>query len=312
METYRKTILVTGAAGLIGNAVRIQLEERGDRVIAVDRISRTEEGRQLEICDVSDVHALHSLANRNSIDGVIHCGALSGPMVARDNPFAMVSVNIVGTANLLEVARIHGIARLVNCSSTSVFGDIQSPDPVKEDVALHPQSVYGASKVAGEQLVSTYASQFGVDGVSLRLSWVYGPRRSTECVVRTMINNARHGRPTDLNYGGGFHRQYIYVDDAARALIAAFDRPNLPRRTYSVTGGTNLSFEEIAASVRATYPAAEIRLAPGPDPDDGIQPLFDISAIRKDLEFEPLIDFDRGVRLYADWLERRAGSRTAA
>lgn len=312
MARDSRTVLVTGAAGLIGNAVRIFLEERGDRVIAVDRIAQTEEGKKLTICDVADVHGLHGLASKNAIDAVIHCGALSGPMMARDNPFAMVSVNIVGTANLLEVARIHGIARLVNCSSTSVFGDIQSSDPVKEDVALHPQSVYGASKVAGEQLVSTYASQFGVDGVSLRLSWVYGPRRTTECVVRTMIDNARNGRPTHLPYGGGFHRQYIYVDDAARALIAACDRPDLPRRTYSVTGGTNLSFDEIAAAVRARYPAAMIRLAPGPDPDDGVQPPFDISAIKDDVGFEPSIDFDRGVRLYADWLERQAGDRADA
>ena len=307
-----KTILVTGAAGLIGNAVRQQLERRGDWVIAVDRIGRTEDGSELVVCDVGDVHALHRLATQHSIDAIIHCGALSGPMVARDNPFAMVSVNIVGTANLLELARVHGIARVVNCSSTSVYGDVQSQVPVKEDVALHPRSVYGGSKVAGEQLVATYAAQFGVDGVSLRLSWVYGPRRSTECVVRMMIENARSGYTTELPYGGGFHRQYIYVDDAARALIAACDRPNLPRRTYSVTGGANLSFDEIAAAVRTAYPEAQIHLAPGPDPDDGVQPEFDVSAIRNDVGFQPSIAFDRGVRLYADWLERQATGRTAA
>lgn len=306
-----KTVLVTGAAGLIGNAVCQQLEKRGDWVIAVDRIGQTEEGRKLVVCDVSDVHSLHGLATGHSIDAIIHCGALSGPMVARDNPFAMVSVNIVGTANLLEVARVHRIPRFVNCSSTSVYGDVQSAEPVKEDVALKPQSVYGASKVASEQLVATYASQFGVDGVSLRLSWVYGPRRSTECVVRMMIENAMRDRPTMLPYGGGFHRQYIFVDDAARALIAACDRPNLPRSTYSVTGGTNLSFEQISAAVTEVYPRAQISLAPGPDPDDGVQPPFDVSAIRYEVGFEPSISFSEGVRLYAEWLERRAGLRAA-
>lgn len=306
-----KTVLVTGAAGLIGNAVRQQLERRGDWVIAVDRIGQTEDGNKLIVCDVSDVHTLHGLATKHAIDAIIHCGALSGPMVARDNPFAMVGVNIVGTANLLELARIHGIARLVNCSSTSVYGDVQSSEPVKEDVALKPQSVYGASKVAGEQLVATYKSQFGVDGVSLRLSWVYGPRRSTDCVIRTMIENAIHDRPTVLPYGGGSFRQYIFVDDAARALIAACDCPNLPRSAYSVTGGTNLSFEQIAAAVTDVYPEAKISLAPGPDPDDGVQPPFDVSAIRHDVGFAPAICFAQGVRLYAEWLELRAGLRAA-
>jgi nucleoside-diphosphate-sugar epimerase len=304
-------VLVTGAAGLIGNAVRQQLEKRGDWVLAVDRVCQTEEGKKLIICDVADLHTLHGLATEHSIDAIIHCGALSGPMVARENPFAMVSVNIVGTANLLEVARIHGIPRFVNCSSTSVYGNVQSADPVKEDVALKPQSVYGASKVACEQLVATYGSQFGIDGVSLRLSWVYGPRRSTECVVRMMIENAMRDRPTKLPYGGGFHRQYVFVDDAARALVAACDRPNLPRSTYSVTGGTNLSFEQIAAAVTEVYPRAQIDLAPGPDPDDGIKPLFDVSAVREDVGFDPSISFAEGVRLYSEWLERRAGLRSA-
>lgn len=296
-------ILVTGGGGLIGNAVRRQLQARGDGVVAIDRTSPTKDGVELVICDLRDVHALHAVAKRYAPRGIIHCGALSGPMVARNDPAAMVAVNIVGTANLLEVARLHGISRFVNCSSTSVYGNVVSTEPLGEDVPLRPQSVYGASKVAGEQLVATYSSQFGLDGVSLRLSWVYGPRRTTECVVRMMIENAIRGVPTHLAYGGGgFCRQYIYVDDAAGALLAAFDRQRLPRRTYSVTGGTNMPFEQIASAIRAVYPDAQITLKDGADPDDGIQPAFDTSAMARDTGFEPVIDFQQGVKLYSEWI----------
>jgi UDP-glucuronate 4-epimerase len=168
--------------------VRQILEERAHRVIAVDRQAGSDTfGRVIE-CDLGDVHRVHA---RDGICGVIHCGAHSGPMAARDNPYSMVQVNIVGTANVLEVARVHKTTRFVYCSSTSAYGPTP-PGPVPEDVTMRPSTVYGASKVASEQLISTYPSQYGLNGTSPRLSWVYGPRRTTDCVIRTMIADSAH------------------------------------------------------------------------------------------------------------------------
>jgi UDP-glucuronate 4-epimerase len=304
-EGERGAVLVTGAAGLIGNAVRKRLEASKQLVVPVDIVASTREGKPILVCDLCDIHRLHAIASQHKLEGIIHCGAYSGPMVARDNPYSMVQVNIVGTANILEVARVHGGIRVVYCSSTSVYGNAPRPEPVVEDVALFPVSVYGASKVAGEQLVATYASQFGLDGVSLRLSWVYGPRRTTDCVIRTMITNALVGMPTRIPYGRGFRRQYIHVDDVANALVSALERTNLPRRTYSVTGGSHLTFDEIAATVRKVLPNAEIELGEGPDPEDGVQPRFDITAAERDLNFRPRLTFEEGVAQYAEWLRNQ-------
>jgi UDP-glucuronate 4-epimerase len=226
-------------------------------------------------------------------------------MLARDNPLAMVHVNIVGTANVLEIARLYGIPRLVFCSSTSAFGTTQAQSPILEDVALFPGSVYGASKVASEQLVSTYSRQYGLDGVSLRLSWVYGPRRTTDCVIRTMIEDAMANRPTQMPFGRDFPRQYIHVEDAARALVAALDRPRLPRSVYSITGGTYLTLGQIATVVRAQLPQADITLGRGADPVDELQGQFDISAAARDLGFHPALTFQQGVADYVAWLQSR-------
>ncbi len=299
----KKPIIVTGSAGLIGDKVREILEGRGDAVIAIDRQGVTGTAGPVTICDLGDVHRLHELA-REGIQGVVHCGAFSGPMVARDNPHAMVQVNIVGTANMLEVARIHGARRFVYCSSTSAYGPTP-PGPVPEDVLLKPTTVYGASKAAGEQLVSTYAAQYGVDGVSLRLSWVYGPRRTTDCLIRTMIADAQAGRPTRVGFGRDFPRQYIHVEDAAAALITAFDVAALPRRIYTVTGGTHATLGEIAEQVRAQFPQADIALESGPDPVDDAQHQFDITAARRDLGYSPRYDLATGIRDYAAWLARQ-------
>lgn len=300
-------VLVTGAAGLVGNAVRTRLENAGRSVVAIDRMGGVIDGRKVVECDVTDIHGLHRLARRNSITGVIHCGAFSGPMVAADSPVQMVQVNIVGTANILELARVIGGTRVVFCSSTSAFGPTP-PGPVPEDVALRPSTVYGASKAASEHLVSSYAQQHGVDGVSLRLSWIYGPRRTTSCAIRTMITDALEGRATELPFGRDFPRQYIYIDDAVDALITALNRPRLPRHVYTVTGGTWMTLGEIAGVVRKVMPAADIKVAEGDDPIDDRQERFDISAAGRDLGYVPKVSLEGGIRAYRDWLAKRAAT----
>lgn len=297
-------ILVTGAAGLLGNAVRTKLETEGRQVLPIDRVAATEEGREIIRCDVTDVHRLHAVTTGRTLGGIIHCGAYSGPMVERDNPNAIVQVNIVGTANMLEVARIHKAGRFVFCSSTSAYGATPK-GLLDEDTPLVSSSVYGASKVTGEHLVQAYARQHGLDGVSLRISWVYGPRRSTDCMIRTMILDALQGRATRVPFGRDFHRQYIHVEDAAAALIAALDAPAIGQMAYNVTGGTYRTLAEIADVVRQVLPGADIELGPGPDPVDDRQSQFDISAAARDLGYRPSHGLTSGIRSYAEWLAAR-------
>lgn len=293
-------ILVTGAAGLLGGAVHERLAAMGREVIGIDLRGRDGERPVVE-CDLTDASRLLSIADGRDIAGIVHCGALSGPMVARDAPLSMVAVNIVGTANLLELARLRGVGRFVYCSSTSACGEVEGRD-IAEDIPLHPTTVYGASKASGEHLVSAYAAQYGVDGVSIRFSWVYGPRRSTDCVLRTMILDAQAGRPTRLPFGRDFPRQYIHVDDASQALVNALDRPELPRRCYTVTGGSHMTLGAVADLVRKVFPQADIELADLPDPVDDRQGFFDIGAARRELGFSPQISLEQGIRSYAEWL----------
>ena len=298
-------VLVTGAAGLVGHAVRMMIEKADRRVVAIDRMGAKGDGRDVTECDVTDIHGLHNIARRNDISGIIHCGAFSGPMVAADSPAQMVQVNIVGTANILELARMSEGTRVVFCSSTSAYGPTP-PGPVPEDVALKPSTVYGASKAASEHLVHSYAQQHHVDGVSLRLSWIYGPRRTTSCTIRTMITDALEGRPTRLPFGRDFPRQYIHIDDAAHALVTALDKPGLPRSTYTVTGDTWMTLGEIAGVVRKVMPEADIEVADGPDPVDDRQERFDISAATRDLGYHPKVSLEDGIRAYREWLQARA------
>lgn len=295
-----ETILLTGAAGLIGRALRPKLAERGDTVIATDQL----EGNGIIACGLTEVHRLHELGAKAT--AILHCGAISGPMVARDNPHLIVQSNIVGTANILELARVKKMRRVVFLSSVSAYGSTPAGvDPVPEGVVLSPSTVYGASKMAGEALIEGYLRQHGVDAISLRPAWVYGPGRTTACAIRTMIEDAQAGRRTHFPYGRDFYKQYVHVDDVADAILLALDAPGFGQHAYTISGGSYLTFSEVAAIVRTVLPSADITIDAGGDPMDDLQARFDISAAATDLGYRPRIALEDGIRSYAAWLAER-------
>ena len=296
-------IVVTGSAGLIGFGVASRLAREGRSVIGTDRIQPREDGGFPSTdAELTDVHKLYAICG-GDIAAIVHCGAVSGPMLGRDNPRAVIETNIAGTANLLEIARQRGV-RLIYSSSTSAYGNTPAGlDPVAEDAPLAADEVYGATKASGDILTRAYVTQTGIDAAVLRFSWVYGPRRRTACVIREMIEDAQAGRPTALPYGSGFTRQYVHVDDVVGAVIAALDTPEFgPQRAFNITGGQRLEFGEIVDAVRQAVPEAQIALGEGADPEDQIHGRFDISAAARVLGWRPAVAFADGVRAYARWL----------
>ena len=202
-------VLVTGANGLIGFDVVKRLRALGRNVVAVDRsiaevATLTEHAFDLEI---GDAHRLHELAWRFDVDAIVHCGAVSGPMLGRENPAMVFRVNVGGTVDAAEVARQiaarRGSCRLILCSSLTVYGN-QPHDGIAENAPLLTRTVYASSKVAAEAVALSYAEEHGVDSIVLRIAGVYGPRRRTSCVLRLMIEDALAGHPTRLGYGKGF------------------------------------------------------------------------------------------------------------
>ena len=296
-------IVVTGSAGLIGFGVAARLARQGRAVIGTDRIQPREDGGFPSTdAELTDVHKLHAICG-GDISAIVHCGAVSGPMLGRDNPRAVIETNVAGSANLLEIARQRGV-RLMFCSSTSAYGNTATGlDPVPEDASLTADDIYGATKAAGDILTRAYAAQTGIDAIVLRFSWVYGPRRRTPCVVREMIKDAQAGRTTELPYGRGFTRQYVYIDDVVSAVIAALDAGAIgPQRAFNITGGQRLEFGEIADAVKRALPEAQISLGEGADPEDQRHGRFDISAAARVLGWQPRVAFADGVRDYAGWL----------
>tara|TARA_R110000868_G_scaffold284552_7_gene545013 strand:- start:436 stop:1353 length:918 start_codon:yes stop_codon:yes gene_type:complete len=301
------SILVTGGAGLVGMALRQRLAELGRPVVATDAVSHGRNDPDLIIAQLTNQAAVEALFATYNIDSVIHCGAISGPMLARDNPGLVVDVNIGGTARLMDQARRHRVRRFVFCSSISVYGSV-GPGPIDEATPLRPTSVYAASKVSGEALLDAFLTEHGLDGVSLRIARVYGPHRRGNCVLADVIRNHLADSETIISCDPEFMYHYVHVDDVVSAIVTALDAPSLPQRRYNVAGGEALTMPQIATTAEQVLPGARIAMVPGQDDVPDIQRDFDISAIARDLGWTPQVSLARGIALYSESLARTAAA----
>ena len=227
-------VLVTGVGGLIGAAVARQMTARGDAVIGLDRQRPAGAACPVLVQEIGDVHRLHEIVAGRGVRAIVHAGGASGPMVSPESPARVAAINIGGLIDVLEVARIHRIPRVVWFSSILAYGLRRDDAPVDEASALQPTNVYGASKVAGEALLRAYAAEHGVVGTALRVASCYGPGRTTNCFVRLLVENALAGRPTAVPFPDARSRQHIHIDDVVAAVLAVTDADRLASPVYNI------------------------------------------------------------------------------
>ena len=213
-------VLVTGTSGLVGYQVALRLHEAGTDVLGLD--IRPAPGGTPFPHVVADAGSLDVVTDAMSgRPNVVHAGAISGPMLMRDNPYGIAQANLGASMAVFEAARRHQVRRLVWLSSIAVYGNQKTLDPVAESAPQHPTSFYGQTKVAGEALLRGYVAHYGLPAVALRLSSVFGPRRQTECGLRAVIEAGLLGRTATVAAPGSSYRQYVHVEDAAQAVLCA-------------------------------------------------------------------------------------------
>ncbi|WP_310467751.1 NAD-dependent epimerase/dehydratase family protein, partial [Sphingomonas sp.] len=235
-------ILVTGAAGFIGAATAEALLRAGEQVIGIDNFSpyydpalkharvaqlTTRHGAALRFVpvDFSDAAALAEALDGAAIDRIVHLGAQAGVRYSIDHPQAYIQSNLVGHANLLELARARQVAHFVYASSSSVYGANRSLPFRVEDRVDHPISLYAATKKSGELMSEAYASLYRVPTTGLRFFTVYGPWGRPDMALWTFTAALFAGDPLPLYNGGEMRRDFTFIDDIVSGVVASLARP---------------------------------------------------------------------------------------
>jgi dTDP-glucose 4,6-dehydratase len=250
--SLRLTVLVTGGCGFIGSAVvRFLVEQTGHTVVNIDKLTyaasvlsvggATASGRYIhEKTDICDRSAVESVFRARAPQAIIHLAAESHVDRSIDDPAAFIQTNIVGTYTLLEVAREYSKSaprfRFHHVSTDEVYGDLgDASPPAAESTAYRPSSPYAASKASADHLVRAWHRTFGLNTVVTNCSNNYGPYQSPEKLIPLMILNAVQGRPLPVYGTGDQVRDWLFVEDHARALYEIM-RGAAAGETYNLGG----------------------------------------------------------------------------
>ncbi|WAC27703.1 NAD-dependent epimerase/dehydratase family protein [Ancylobacter sp. SL191] len=282
-----KRVHVTGANGFIGREVIARLREAGYAVTGSD-LRASPDVRAL---DLRDRAAVVALMGELAPDIVMHGGAISGAMLATDDPALMFDVNVMGTLNIVEAMRRTGTARLVFLSSNAVYAEADTRDPVPEDAPCGAADAYGASKLAAESVLRAYAASFGIGVVALRISSVFGAERVTPYLISQTLDAVRNGAPIEVTDTRSNMRQFVHVSDAARAVCLAVAAVREGFTPVNITGGTYLSEEQVVRLLLAGLPAPALSvIADRGRHDDGRVGPLDISRAAALLGYAPSVD----------------------
>lgn len=328
-------VLVTGVAGFIGFNVARRLLERGDIVIGVDcvndyynvrlkeaRLSTLQEagGNAFSMLreDFANISGLTAALEGTQFDRIVHLGAQAGVRYSIENPHAYVSANLVGHLNILEVARHRNVEHMVYASSSSVYGGNTKLPFAVEDRVDHPLSLYAATKKADELMSETYGHLYRLPLTGLRFFTVYGPWGRPDMMMWIFTRKIFAGEPIPVFNHGDMYRDFTYIDDIVKGVIAALDNPPpddgsqkaggslAPHRLYNIGNNKSEHLMKVIEILEAECgQEAQVEFQPM-QAGDVRQSFADITAIQRDLGFEPTTSIEVGVPKFVQWYRNTA------
>jgi len=313
------TVLVTGAAGFIGNSfVRLLVRARPQwRIIAYDALTYAGNLENLADCltcdrvrfvrgDICDAEAL-APQFAEGIDAVVNFAAESHVDRSIMGAQEFVRTNVMGTQTLLDLARRHELGRFVQISTDEVYGSLGPTGAFTEETPLSPNSPYSASKAAGDLLVLAAHHTFGMPVVVTRCSNNYGPYQFPEKLIPLFVTNLFAGENVPV-YGDGMNvRDWVHVDDHCEAVLAVLER-GAPGRVYNIGGECELPNMAIVRQLLALTGRDESLIRYVKDrPGHDRRYAMDITRISKELGWSPRIGFDAGIAATVEWYRAHEG-----
>jgi NAD dependent epimerase/dehydratase len=315
MNLKRRKILITGAGGFIGSHLVEVLLEKGLDVKAFVRYNSRNDWGMLELLDAKmkkrldvytgdlrDIDAVRKSAEDRDV--IFHLGALIAIPYSYNHPRETVETNVIGTLNVMTVARDLGLKRVVHTSTSEVFGTAKYV-PIDEDHPLQGQSPYSASKIGADKIAESFFLSYKVPVATLRPFNTFGPRQSTRAVTPTIITQALRNKNIKL---GSLDptRDLTFVRDTVEGFIKMAETDSAVGETINLGSGKEISIGELARKIIAkTNPELKIiqeRKRKRPSGSEVMRLCVNNTKAKKILKWKPRYKLDKGLEITIDWI----------
>ncbi len=311
-----KSALVTGGAGFIGSHLVDCLLAGGWKVTVIDNfddfydpaVKQVNVREHLENSnyvlakkDIRDFGSLYRCL-QGQYDVFVHLAARAGVRQSIEDPLLCQEVNVLGTQNMLELARRLQVKQFVFASSSSVYGSNSNFPWREDDRGLLPISPYAASKVSGELLGHVYSHLYGMRFIALRFFTVYGPRQRPDLAIHKFARLMLAGKKIPVYGGGKAWRDFTYIDDTVKGIRQAMDYTGSMYEAVNLGAGHSVELMQVIKLLESLLQVkARIKYHPS-SLGDVPRTLADISKARKIFGYEPAVCFEEGLRRFCAWL----------
>jgi UDP-glucuronate 4-epimerase len=308
-------VLVTGIAGFIGSNTAKKLLERGDEVVGIDnfndyydpslkerRISDFLGAYNLRVyrVDISDKKELGKIFEENKIDKICHLAAQAGVQYSIENPSTYIQSNIIGTNNLLELAKDNDIKDFVFASSSSVYGGNTKIPFSESDNVDSPISLYAATKKANELQAHVYHHLYGINCVGLRFFTVYGPWGRPDMALFKFTKSILDGEPINVFNNGKHKRDFSFVDDIVSGIVSALDNCK-GYEIYNLGNNNPVDLEYFISVIEDKLNKKAIKNYLPLQVGDVPETYADIEKAKQKLGYQPKTSIEEGIEKFINW-----------
>ena len=298
-------IAVTGGSGFIGSHVVDHLVAAGHEVVVIDHRVKPHRS-DLDFEDVDVLNLSSVIQATRGCDYIFHLAAVSNVNQAYKYPVYTVELNITGTANVLEAARINGGKRVFFASTVWVYTGTRNEGLLTEDAPFYiPDAghIYTTSKIASEMIIHNYWQLYQQPFTILRYGIPYGPRMREQLVIPIFIRKALQGEPITIQGDGRQYRNYVYIDDLAQAHLLAL-KDQAENQVYNLEGPRKITIKDIAETINKLL-GGNVRIEYVPArPGDYAGKEVSAEKAYRELGWKPEIEFEEGMKRTIEWFKQ--------
>lgn len=339
------TIIVTGGAGFIGSHLIEFLLQKGNKIICIDNFNNyynlevkisnvlestgnllqqgndcnkdeivtilqnvvNSDNYKLEYCDIRNIDAIDSIFKINKIDMVVNLAAMAGVRPSLEDPLLYEDVNVRGFMNILECCKKYGVKKIIQASSSSVYGNSKTVPFKETDIVDFAISPYAATKKSGEVIGHVYHSLYDIDMIQLRFFTVYGPRQRPDLAIHKFSKMISEGLEIPFYGDGSTERDYTYIDDIIDGItksIKYLEENSGVYEIFNLGESQTISLSNMVKTIEDELGIKAILNRQPMQPGDVVRTNADISKAKTMLGYNPKTKFKDGIKKFIEWYRR--------